>query len=188
MNLNDHRPARIEFDVALDNSPMPQSFGEFKTAEEATKAIKMLTAINQAVTVNRHLDVFEKSEMRKEVTDLLENILPRHEKDWSIAAQELAEAKKKEKAATEAVEFVTNQAKEIARGVKRGTKEIKLDDLFTYRIPYKGRYYFYTYIDKELKLCRISDIPEHEKTEIFNAMSMNDKVIDDTFGDTDEQK
>ena len=56
------------------------------------------------------------------------------------------------------------------------------DENYTYRIPYRGRYYFYTYIDGSLRLCGLGDIPATEKQEIFNAMANNDNFIDDNFG------
>ena len=67
---------------------------------------------------------------------------------------------------------------QLAAEVKRGLVDIRLDELFTYRVTYKGRYYYYTYMDKQLKLCLIRDIPEFEKSELWNSMAQNEEFID----------
>lgn len=62
MRDENYRPANIEFDVAPDGSNVPMTFGEFATAEEAAKFLgNNLTAINQAITVARHMDMKEKN-------------------------------------------------------------------------------------------------------------------------------
>jgi hypothetical protein len=174
-----YRPAVIEFDVAHDGSNVPETLGEFPTAEDAAKFIgKNLIVVNQALTVSRHMDNKEKNDLRREYADILENILPVHAKDLSRAENELAEAKKRQKAAEELYNGTVTQAKQMAAEVKRGLVEVRLDELFTYRVTYKGRYYFFTYMDKQLKLAAIRDIPEFEKTELWNSMASNEAFID----------
>lgn len=80
------------------------------------------------------------------------------------------------------VNSTITEARALAKEAKRGLVDMKLDDMFTTRIPYRGRYYFFTWIDKQLKLCSIRDIPEHEKTEIWNVMAANEEFIDSNFG------
>jgi hypothetical protein len=188
MNLKneDYRPADISFDVATDGSPMPERMGGgFEKHEDVLKFLSdsKLTTINQAITASRHMDFIEKKELREQYNDILENILPRYEKEYTVCLSELNEAKRKEKDASEMVSATISEVKILSKEVKRGVKDIRLDDLYTFRIPYKGRYYFYTWIDKQLKLCRITDIPEHEKTEIWNAMAYNEEFIDNHFSE-----
>lgn len=178
-----YRPANIEFDMAHDGSNMPESFGEFQTAEDVSKFLgNNLVSINHALTVARHMDFKEKTEIRQEYNDILENRLPIYEKELSAANQKLAEAKRVVANAQEMVNAATTEAKSLAIEVKRGVKDIKLDDNYTSRIAYRGRYYFYTYIDGKLQLCAIKDIPESEKSEIWNQMAGNETFIDDNFG------
>ena len=180
----EYRPPCVEFDVAPDESILPEILGEFETAEQAQKFMGgNLAAINQSLTVNRHMDSFEKREIREQYHDLLENTLPRLEQDHFAKAQELSEVKREEKEASERENASITEAKLLAKEVKRGTKEMRLDDVYTYRVPFQGRYYFYTYMDKVMKLCATKEIPEHEKTEIWNAMAENDKFINDNFGE-----
>lgn len=179
MKDENYRPAVIEFDVAHDGSLAPETLGTFPTAEEAAKYIgKNLVVVNQALTVSRHMDNKEKNDLRREYSDILENILPVHAKDLSRAENQLAEAKKMQKAAEELYNGTVTSAKQLAAEVKRGLVDIRLDELFTYRVTYKGRYYYYTYMDKQLKLCAIRDIPEFEKSELWNSMAQNEEFID----------
>jgi hypothetical protein len=182
MRDENYRPAIVEFDVAHDGSNVPETFGSFETAEEAAKFLgKNFTSINQALTVSRHMDQREKIEIRREYNELLEIKLPVYEKELSAATQEFNEAKRKLANATEMVNATITEARGLASEVRRGLVEMKLDDLYTSRIPYHGRYYFFTYMDKQLKLCAIKDIPAHEKTEIWNAMAENETVVDTNF-------
>lgn len=185
MKNEDYRPKSITFDVATDETVMPEFLGEFKKYEDATKFLTdaKLTTINQSITVSRHMDASEKKEIRETYIDVLENVLPRLEKDHSVKTQALNEAKKSEKDAHGMVNASISEAKILARDAKRGLKSINLEDIHTFRLPYKGRYYFYTWIDGVLKLCKISDIPEHEKTEIWNAQAANEEFIEKTFPD-----
>lgn len=179
----DYRPANIEFDVAHDGSLMPENFGNFENEQSVFKFLANMSAINQAITVNRHMDTKEKQMIRLDYAQVLEDKLPMLEKEQQRRMAELAEAKAKDKEATESVNAAVREARDLAHIVKKGVKEIRLDDKYTVRIPYYGKYYFYTYIDKQLKLCKISDIPESEKNEIFNVMGENNAFIDANFGE-----
>ena len=175
-----YRPAIIEFDVAPDGTTVPEKIGTFESADDAVLFMqKNFFAFNQAVTVNRHMDNFEKSELRKKVTDILENIMPVQDQRLGDAVDEFNTAKSKKEDAIEAVNTYTNEAKAISVEVKRGLKEMKLDELFTWKVPYKGRYYYFTYIDKEVRLVKISDMTETEKTELFSQGKINEEVFDD---------
>jgi hypothetical protein len=178
-----YRPKDIEFNVATDGTNVPEILGEFENPEDATKYLGTnFTSINSAITVNRFMDSREKIDIRQEYTDILENLLPAYEKELSSAEQQLSDAKKKQKSAEEMYNATLSHAKQLAYEVKRGLREMNLDEKYTSRIAYKGRYYFFTYVDLKLKLCLIRDIPEHEKTEIWNQMSGNETFIDMSFG------
>lgn len=183
----DYRPLNIEFDVATDGTLMPETFGTFETAEDAAKFMAgNLVLSNHSITVSRHMDHVEKKLLREQYENVLENILPINEKKHSIATNELAEAKRKEKEAAETVNATLTEVKALASEVKRGLKEMNLDENFTFKIPFKGRFYFYTYIDKCVRLVKISDIPEHEKGEIFSSSAANEDFIETNFGKNDE--
>jgi len=184
----DYRPAYIEFDVATDGSLMPENFGSFDSAEEAAKFMGgNMVVINQSLTVNRHMDNFEKKELRENYNHLLENVLPVNENNLSLATSRLSDAKKVHADAVAMVDATLAETKIIAAEVKRGLKEITLDDSMTYKIPYKGRFYIYTYIDKTVRLVAIRNIPEHERGELFSQSASNEVFIDTNFGGTTEK-
>lgn len=185
MGNENYRPAHIEFNVAHDGSNMPESLGEFENEQQISEFLGgSLITLNHALTVSRHMDMKEKIDLRTEYNDVLENQLPLHEKSLSEAAYELEQAKKVLKNCTESVNAALTKVKTLAIEVKHGLKDIKLEDIYTHRIAYRGRYYFYTWIDKQLRLCAIRDIPESEKQEIWNQMAPNELFIDDNFGDS----
>ena len=111
----DYRPAHLEFDVATDGSLMPQTFGEFENAEEASKFMGgNMVIINHAKTVSRHMDYVEKKLLREQYEDVLENILPVVEKKAVIARNELADAKENDKRAGETVSATLTEIKGLA--------------------------------------------------------------------------
>lgn len=177
-----YRPATIDFDIVND-SIVPESLGKFDTDKEVIQFIqKNLIAVPQRMTVNRFMDSKEKRELREEYQEILEVKLPLVEKELSKASQEYEEAKKKKNNANELVSASVQEAKALANEVKRGVKEINLDDKNTWRVPFEGKYYFYTYIDKQLKLCKVKDIPDYEKSDMYNAQSNNDEFFNNNFG------
>ncbi len=127
--------------------------------------------------VERFMDNFEKGEIRSRYSNILEDILPEHERVLREKKQELSQAKEAEKQAQENFNAYENQAHALAKEVKRGLKEVELPDVSTFRIPLKEHYYFYTFINNELKLCAVREIPAHEKNEIFNSAKTNEELF-----------
>ena len=155
------------------------NFGiEFKDVQEANQFIAAnMIAINTKARVTRYMDNFEKNEIRKEYQELLEQKIPMLERELMKAKAAFDEAKKAFADSQEYVSATTNEAKALAVEVRRGTKEEELDDMNTWKIAIGDRYYFFTYIDKQIKLCKVMDIPFHERQEIFNAMTRNEEFI-----------
>ena len=188
-----YRPVYVEFDVATDGTPVPENLGTFETADEAVVFMaKKFFSTNQAILVNRFMDNFEKSEIRKKVTDILENMMPTLEANAREASEEFNEAKVRKEKAIETVNAFTNQAKALAVEVKRGLVDMNLDELFTWKLPYKGRYYYFTFIDKSIRLVRISDMTDSEKTELFSQGKINEEAfepkIDEQIKETRKKK
>jgi len=189
MIKEDYRPETIDFNVTNDGTNVPESLGEFASAEEASKFIGAnFTSLNRGVTVSRHMDAFEKKTCREDYQDVLENLVPVYEKELSAAELALSNAKASLKNAQEAYDFTISRAKNLAAEAKRGLKDMILDEKYTSRIAYQGRYYFFTYIDGQLKLALIREIPESEKSEIWNQMSSNEEFIDKTYAPKADKK
>lgn len=179
----EYRPSVIEFAVSNNSEVVPDSLGSYNSAQEAVEFMaKHLTAINQKCTVSRFMDTYEKRLLREEYQEILEDKMPMVERDLMKATGAYEEAKKRLTEAKEYVNATTNEAKALAMQVKRGVKDITLDDLYTWRVPFNGRYWFYTFMDGVIKLCRVTDIPEYEKGDLWNAMNRNDGFFNDNFG------
>lgn len=178
-----YRPANIEFNV--DGGAIPLNIGfEFKEQPDAALFVAQhLVGINSKAVVSRFMDNFEKSEIRKEYQEILEMKLPILEREMMKAMQEFTEAKKKLDDAKEYVSAATNETKALAVEVKRGLKEMELDDMNTWRVPIDGKYYFYTFMDNQIKLAKVLDIPPYEKTELFNATTHNESFFKDYYPD-----
>jgi hypothetical protein len=184
-----YRPALIEFNVAHDGSNMPDSLGVFETAEEMSKFIGgNLTVINTPLTVLRHMDAKEKKELQEKYSDLLENLVPVYGTKLYEAEIALTNAKKALKDAEERYNAEISNVKDLAAEKKRGLRDMNLDEKYTFRIPYNERYYFYTWIDKSLRLCLIRPIPDWEKQDLFNAMAGNEEWIDAQVAPKEEKK
>ena len=177
--MENYRPAYIEFDVAPDGTPVPESLGTFNDSDECLMFMqKNFFSTNTGLTVNRFMDNFEKSELRKKTNDILENVLPKFEQEMRDAIDEFNHAKVKKDNAIEMVNAYVNEAKAIAIEVKRGLVDMKLDELFTWKLPYKNRFYYFTFIDNQVRLVRISDMTDHEKTELFSQGKVNEEIFD----------
>ena len=124
----DYRPENIDFDI--DGGVLPSNFGiTFENATEAIQFVgKNLIGVSYKVRANRLMDFVEKAEIRKEYQELLETKIPILEKELAKAKAELDAAKKSFADAIEYVSATTNEAKALALEVKRGIKEIELDE------------------------------------------------------------
>lgn len=174
-----YRPAVIEFDLT---NPMPttipDTLGMFDNEKDVVNFLNKYTnAMPVKISVYRYMDNREKADLRTEYQDILENKIPTLNREHQRAKAAFDEAKSKFDNIKEQLSASRTEAEAIALDVKRGTKEIHLDEMNTFRIAFDDRYFFYTWIDKQLKLCRVSDIPEHEKQELFNAQQKNQEFF-----------
>lgn len=177
-DLEFYRPSNIEFDIEVSVFIVPACLGIFENEKEVNKFIaENLVGINQAATVNRFMDSVERAQLRKDYQELLELKLPLLEREFNKANAAYNEAKATLANAKEIVSATTNEVRAIALEVKNNVKTIKLDDQFTWRIPFGDKFYFYTYIDKKLQLCKVADIQSFEKSELFNAASANEEFF-----------
>lgn len=179
MEKTNYRPANIEFDVATDDSPVPGSLGFYETADAAILFMqKNFFSTNSGVTVNRFMDNFEKNEIRKTYNEILENRIPLIEQDLRQATEEYNQAKSEMNNVQGMLTAYFNEAKGLAIHAKRGLVDMKLDELFTWKLPYKGRFYYFTFIDFNIRLVKITDMTSYEKTELFSQGKINEDYFD----------
>jgi hypothetical protein len=127
----------------------------------------------EAVTALRHIDEYEKTEIRKEYSEMLEVKIPYLKKDLQKLESEYREAKRRFEDCKKQVEATKTEVELMAVYVKRGTTEFKCDSDYTICIPANEKYYFYTLVDRQLKLCKIQNIPDCEKNNLFTSGNQN---------------
>ena len=181
--MNDlYRPAVIEFPVVHDGTNVPETLGKFETAEEMSKFLGAnLIVVNTSLIVNRFLDNKEKRDLRDLCMTLLEDDVPVYARRLNEADTLLANAKKALKDAQERYDAEIAKVRDLSAEAKKGLREMNLDEKYTFRVPYKGSYYFFTWLDQVLKLCLIRVIPEHERQDLYNASAGNEEWIDQNF-------
>ena len=176
-SVETYRPANIQFDV--DGNKMPENLGFFfDSSDQAVQFFqKHISGINSKVRASRYMDNYEKKQIREDYQQLLEQKIPLLERECMKAKAAYEEAKKAFADANELVNATFNEAKSLAQEVRRGIVEMELDELFTWRVPVGDKYYFYTIIDGQIKLCKVLDIPHFEREEIFNIMHHNEEFF-----------
>ncbi len=177
----DYRPLYIKFDVTGKTGiEAPEHFlKEFKTGDEATKFVHSnFVAVGEKVTGLRFLDPIEIENLRKDYSELLEHQLPILEKELQEAKTEFERAKRKLQEAQEMVSANMLKVKALAHEVRKGNTPIDLDEKYTWGIAVNNHYFYYTYVDKQIKLVKVVEIPDNERLDLYNAMSSNDEVFD----------
>lgn len=176
--IKDYTPGFIEFGVKTNE--VPQTLGEFKNLEEATQFINQnFVAIPQKLETTRLMDDYEREAIREEYRKELEEKIPVYKKELQIKTLELEEAKTAEKNAKEILSATWNKIDILAKEVNDGVTEINLDAASTFKIAHKGNYYFYTFVNSEITLAKIMQIPEFERDEIFNSSERNKESFEE---------
>jgi len=157
--VKNYLPATIEF--TAKTSEVPESLGTFENAEDVQKFMsENFIAMPKQIETYRLLDEYEKEHIRNEyITELEENYPQYH--------NQLIER------ASETVSASFNKIEALSKEVKKGIAEINLDPATTYEVALNGNYYYYTWINAELKLAKVRKIPDHEVSDLFNSSERN---------------
>lgn len=173
----DYTPEHIDF--GIQTNEVPTILGEFETLEEVQDFInENFVAMHEKLETTRLMDEYEKEEIRKEYEIELEEKIPIYQLESDIAKAEAENAKDKEKRAKELVTATINKVLSLSDKVKKGITEINLDAASTYRIPLNGNYYYYTFVNNVLTLAKIREIPDFERSEIFNSSERNKEFFE----------
>lgn len=176
--VENYLPAVIAF--TAKSVEVPETLGKFETPEDVQKFIaENFVAMSEQIETDRLMDDVEKTHIRDEYITELEDNLPQYQERYLEKAKETEQAKDAEKMAKETVNASLNKVEMLAREVKKGTTEINLDAAVTYKIAHNGSYFFYTYIDGQLKLAKVKKIPDHEISDLFNSSERNKAYFED---------
>jgi len=175
--VNNYKPAVLEF--TAESNEVPKSLGEFKTEKEARQFIAENTvSINSSVLAERMLDEVEIKDIREKYINELENNLPAYREGHIQSLNELDVAKEQEKRAKEMVSASLNKVQELANLSKEGKTTIELDKTNTWEIPYNNRNYYYSYVNGELILVKVSEIPLHKQPDLMSSSEQNAMLFD----------
>ncbi|MHC0442343.1 hypothetical protein [Flavobacterium sp. 3-210] len=170
--VKNYLPAVIEF--TAKTSEVPESLGIFETPEDVQKFMsENFIAMPKQIDTDRLLDEYEKDHIRNDYMVELEENLPVYQNQLIEAARETERAKEAEKRAKETVSASFNKVELLSKEVKKGVTEMNLDPATTYEVAFNGNYYYYTWLNGELKLAKIKKIPDHDLSDLFNSSERN---------------
>jgi hypothetical protein len=170
--VKNYLPAVIEFTAKTNE--VPESLGTFETPEEVQQFMtENFIAMPKQIETDRLLDEYEKEHIRNEYIIELEENYPLYQEQLTQKAMETELAKEAEKRTKETVAASFNKIDALSKEVKRGIAEINLDHATTYEVAFNGNYYYYTWINRELKLAKFMKIPDHEVSNLFNSSERN---------------
>lgn len=171
-----YTPEKIEFVInhELEKS-IPEILGEFKTVKQAQKFFNEnnFITLNPMIEAVRKMDEIEINDLRGMYIEELEESIPELEANLFKAQQEYNSAKEYLSTQKERVSASHTKVDMLVAEINAGVKEMSPEQSKTFEIAYKNKYLYYTLINGTLTLCKVKDIPEHERSEIFNSTEGN---------------
>lgn len=169
-------PEDVEFVLNQEPSEeIPGELGKFKGIKEVQQFFNdnNFITLNPKLDVIRLMDAAEINDLRSEYIEELEERLPGLEINAINATADHAAAKKFMEEQKEIVSASKTKVQMLVDEVNAGTKEMNLEQSKTFEVAYKNQYLYYTLVNGKLILCKIKDIPEFERSEIFNSTEAN---------------
>lgn len=170
--VENYRPEVIDFKV--ESNQVPNSLGEFKTEKEARMFMsENLLAVQTKLTTERFMDQTELEYLRDQYANELEDVLPILRKEHFDKTTDLERAKKIEKDAKEMVNSSLNKIQQLANEVNERITEINLDPAYTWEVIHNNKRFYFTYIDKQIKLAAVRDIASYEIDDLISTSEKN---------------
>lgn len=180
MELVQEKEFLHNFSVVGNDDNLPEKIGVFENIDSFQEyfALNTLSEHKQVEAVRHYTDE-EIHNFREEILEVVENELPEAKILLADKEYELSLAKKQKELALESVGALRTKVDDLAAEIKEGKTTIEIPSNRTYRVPYKGKYYFYVWQDNgDCVLAKVLDVPEHEKAEIFNNTDKNDSFFE----------
>lgn len=170
--VENYRPETIEFNV--ESTQVPSTLGKFKSEKEARVFMsENLLAVQSKLTTERYMDQTELEYLRDQYANELEDVLPVLREEHFKKASDLETAKKNEKDAKEMVNASLNKIQQLANEVNERITEIDLDPAYTWEVVHNSKRFYFTFIDNEIKLAAIRDIPSYEIDDLITSSEKN---------------
>ena len=181
IDLKNYEPEYPEFKLPKGVSFPKVIFEGAKNMDEIRKHLsgKFITESMQGVKATRLLDVYERTSIRSNYSELLEDEQPKLE---DALAEAEASCKAIIKEAKDKLTSVTTQLRALVYKVKRGEKEMDLPSESTVRMALCGHYLYYSWIAGKFQLCRVDKIPSWDEQSLFANLETNKQAFLEVLG------
>jgi hypothetical protein len=190
MHLLEEKPFEHNFSVAGNDENLPENLGNFETIDEFQEYFALNTVSeHQKTFAQRWYTDEEIHNFREMILGVVENELPEARENLAQKESDLQTAKKEKETASETVGALQTKISDFALEIKAEKTSIEVPANRTYRLPHKGRYYFYVWQDNgDVSLAAVYDIPEHEKADLFSSTDKNEKFFESLKNGKDKGK
>lgn len=190
MQLVEQEPFIHNFSVSGNDDNLPLNLGEFKTIDDFQKYFALNTVSEHSkVSATRFYTDEEIQNFRGIILGVVEEELPEARQNLLEKEANLSIAKKEKEIAVETVGALQTKITDLANEIKGGKTTIDVASNRCYRVPYKGKYYFYAWQDNgDAVLVKVQEIPEHEKAEIFSSTNKNEEFFESLKNGKDKRK
>lgn len=184
-DLDGHRPEVIEFCLTEAQKEMFKDVLTIcdgaKSAEEPIKLFhdKFNAIFPDNEVVDRKYDGFEIQAIREEYCIKQENDMPKRKEELETV---LAQIKTMKKNAEEAYNSALLEVSDLAARVKQGTTEFRLPSTKTVRIALNGHFLFYAWVDDKFQLCKVTKIPDWDRSGLWAQEDTNRQAMKEVFG------
>ncbi|MGG7470806.1 hypothetical protein [Chryseobacterium arthrosphaerae] len=181
MKIVEQEPFIHNFSVNGNDDNLPEKIGVFETIDEFQEFFALNTVSeHQKVTARRWYTDEEIQNLREIILTTVEEELPEAKQNLMEKESNLSTAKKEKEIAVESVGALQTKISDLVTEIKGEKTTIDIPSNRTYRVPYKGKYYFYVWQDNgDCVLAYVQDIPDHEKAGLFNTTKKNDQFFKD---------
>ncbi|MHA7823660.1 hypothetical protein ACVVIH_12930 [Chryseobacterium arthrosphaerae] len=180
MQVVEQIPFIHNFSVAGNDDNVPENLGTFETIDDFQEYFALNTVSeHQKVHAKRWYTDEEIQNFREIILNVVEEELPEAKQNLLEKEANLSTAKKEKEVAVESVGALQTKISDLATEIKGEKTTIDVPANRTYRVPYKGKYYFYVWQDNgDCVLAYVQDIPEHEKAELFSSTNKNEEFFE----------
>ena len=184
-HLLDYRPEKIDFVLT---EAQRETFKDVlvicKGAKSSKEAIKVLEdkfncLFPEGEVATRKYDAHEIQEIREEYCLKQENEAPMRKEELEVTLERIKAMKKK---AEDAYNSVLLEIADLAARVKKGTCDFALPATETVRIALNGNFLFYSWVDGELQLTKVDEIPEWDRNSLWSQEDWNRRAMKEVFG------
>lgn len=174
------------FKIDETENLLPKVLKEFKTYDECVEYFsKNLISEHVSVNANRFYDKNEIEDIKNSILEILTSDIPEAKEKVLEAEDVLARAKNDKKDKEETYNSLQLETQEKGIKISKGYEEILINSTKVFRLPYKGKYYHYVYLDNgKVVLASITQMTEEEKEDLFSSSGKNEKYLDATFLNT----